>query len=600
MLLLTIGSMRANKKLFAKNCIVTRKKRISFEMNAFSTFEILPDEILLKICRYLRIAGVLYSFYNLNHRLNVTITGYCRHLDLCGMTYQQYNSIVSNILPQLAPFVQSFAFNYFRDRLWSTQAIALFNTPQISFVFPRIRKITLYDFTSEELSSFMNKLHNLPDLRELVIRDIVGDVDKTLLDVLFTANNHHINSIIFEPFTTAFEVLEFKHSYTYENIQKLVINLKSNQQLRQILAVIPNIQYLYVTIYKHDDDIRTDQPFIYAPSLLYITDFRLSSVEYCELNEIHSIVQNMPSLQTLLLDLSTIDEKFINQEYFLANLPRSLQQIYFIIRYTFSEINFEIDSLISSWAASFPVSCFVSENGNYLYLFTNSLGIKLLDLPVSIGKQISQTCQFVQSVNDLFISDTTSLTDILSTLKHFSRVRKLEIKATCLPELCTIAINPPIPLSLIYLQQLRVSGICGLFDILKAAPNLDCLSIDFDCLSILVGDEPTRNLLQQRITRLKIRSQEDIEFYAFQRAVHVFDRLYFLCVSINDAKASVQESLSVILAALNIKQMITIFFNRKNMDKNSVDRQWIIDHSALTVNDEFIVDITDDWFSLWK
>ncbi|CAF1122279.1 unnamed protein product [Rotaria sordida] len=53
-----------------------------------TTFETLPDEIILIACQYLRGADVLYSFYNLNTRLNITITGYCRYVNLMTVPYK--------------------------------------------------------------------------------------------------------------------------------------------------------------------------------------------------------------------------------------------------------------------------------------------------------------------------------------------------------------------------------------------------------------------------------------------------------------------------------------------------------------------------------
>jgi hypothetical protein len=55
------------------------------------------------------------------------------------------------------------------------------------------------------------------------------------------------------------------------------------------------------------------------------------------------------------------------------------------------------------------------------------------------------------------------------------------------------------------IKQLDVLGICSLFDVLKAAPNIDDLLIDFDCLKILIDDQSTCDLLQQQIIHLEVR-----------------------------------------------------------------------------------------------
>jgi hypothetical protein len=70
-------------------------------MVSLSSFEILPDEMILYVCHYLRGADILYSFYNLNTRLNITITGYCRYVNLMAVSYKQFDYAVSNVLPQI-------------------------------------------------------------------------------------------------------------------------------------------------------------------------------------------------------------------------------------------------------------------------------------------------------------------------------------------------------------------------------------------------------------------------------------------------------------------------------------------------------------------
>ena len=78
--------------------------------------EILPDQIILQVCSYLHGADVLSLLYNLNARLNVTITDYCRHVDLSDVTYQQFNLVLSHILPKIASDIRSFVFHGYRDR----------------------------------------------------------------------------------------------------------------------------------------------------------------------------------------------------------------------------------------------------------------------------------------------------------------------------------------------------------------------------------------------------------------------------------------------------------------------------------------------------
>ena len=80
-------------------------------MPIISTFETLPDEMILHICQYLRNADIPYSFFNLNIRLNTTIYHFTHYLNLTYVTYKQFDSILTNVSPQIISNVYSFFMN---------------------------------------------------------------------------------------------------------------------------------------------------------------------------------------------------------------------------------------------------------------------------------------------------------------------------------------------------------------------------------------------------------------------------------------------------------------------------------------------------------
>lgn len=162
------------------------------------------------------------------------------------------------------------------------------------------------------------------------------------------------------------------------------------------------------------------------------------------------------------------------------------------------------------------------------------------------------------------------------------------------------SLQQSVMLNLPHLKQLNVTGTCSLFDILKAAPNLDDLIIDFDCLNTLIDDEPTRDLLQQRITRLEIRYQTDIQSDSFQRLIHIFCRLIHLCVVLKSSKTLFESSLSIILAQSNIKQLNAIVVGGEISDGININRQWVVDRTPLTMDDIFVVNVSNGYFILWK
>lgn len=156
-------------------------------------------------------------------------------------------------------------------------------------------------------------------------------------------------------------------------------------------------------------------------------------------------------------------------------------------------------------------------------------------------------------------------------------------------------------LDLPQLKQLHVSGICALFDLLKAAPNLDDLIIDFDCLKILIDDESTRNLLEQQIIHLDVNYWADIESDLFQRIIEMFHRLRYLRIDLENTLKFTESILSTVLAQLNIKQLTLLSVEKTVLDDTIKNlRQWVIDHTYLTADDSFVVDCMNDRFILWK
>ena len=405
-------------------------------MDSLSHFEMLPDELLLHICHYLHTVDVLYSFHNLNARLNVTTTGYCRYLDLSGTTCPRFNYVVSNILPQIAPFVESFVFHAYRDNFWSAKIPAFFDVSHLSSLFPRLRTITLHWFTSQWLLSFIEKLPVLLELKEVNIRCLKGVLDNKLLTEIFGANDCRLNTITFDSLSKSLDVPEANHPFSYANIQKLTVNIRQGRMLARLFALIPCIQCLQVNVEEFLSKSNFAETFINLSPLTHLIDFHLSSVGFWNLDEINAIIRQMPSLQIFTLDISTRDELFIKREHFLQILPSSLKQIHFLIRYFFLEVTFEVNSLVTSWAVSLPINCLVDESYGCLLVFTTLAAIQLLNLPATVSKQILPGCKYTQRINDLFIFGATSLIDILSTVQHFRRLRKLEIDAKNMSETC--------------------------------------------------------------------------------------------------------------------------------------------------------------------
>ena len=161
-------------------------------------------------------------------------------------------------------------------------------------------------------------------------------------------------------------------------------------------------------------------------------------------------------------------------------------------------------------------------------------------------------------------------------------------------------LKQPMALNFFQLKQLDVMGICSLVDMIKAAPNLNDLLIDVDCLRILIDDEATCDLLRQRIVHLEVRYWPDNESKLLERFTHLFHSLRYLCLTMKNPTIS-NECLSTILDQSNIKQLTTLIIGSKVSDEISQNlRQWVIDRTHLAADDSFAVVNANNYFILWK
>jgi hypothetical protein len=158
-----------------------------------------------------------------------------------------------------------------------------------------------------------------------------------------------------------------------------------------------------------------------------------------------------------------------------------------------------------------------------------------------------------------------------------------------------------IVLRLPLLKQLEISGMCELFHLLNASPNLEYLLIDFDCLKASLDNEPTCHLLKTRIVRLHIAKWIDSESNLIQRIIEVFSGLRLLGITMNNPKLLIDSFVLTIISLWKSKQRFFLGVNGLLSEEASKNlRQWIIDHCFhLMANDSFAVEYNNNWFDLW-
>jgi hypothetical protein len=181
----------------------------------FETY--LPDEIILKIWRYLSWFDVFIGFYNLNTRLNQTISGYLKHISI-GDDYslKQFQYGCSCLLHH-----QSSLFICIRTLTISNRGSPLAAKYFLSHIRMQdmiyLEKLTLIEVTGEEILAYLDVMERAGDnmfqhLNTLEIYDAQnisnntliihnnnkeqGEFESSIMNRVLTGNNYRLKSIM--------------------------------------------------------------------------------------------------------------------------------------------------------------------------------------------------------------------------------------------------------------------------------------------------------------------------------------------------------------------------------------------------------------------
>jgi hypothetical protein len=186
-------------------------------MMSISKFEThLPDEIILEICHYLSWFDTVIAFYNLNTRLNRTLSGFLRHVSVGNNCYlKQFQDGCSFLLSN-----QSSLFFLIRTLTISNRGSPLAAKYFLSHIpiqeMIYLEKLTLIQFTGNELLSYLDVIgkdgqNTFQHLVTLRIYDPPyinfcplwktwkekGEYESTIINQVLMANNQRLQTIIF-------------------------------------------------------------------------------------------------------------------------------------------------------------------------------------------------------------------------------------------------------------------------------------------------------------------------------------------------------------------------------------------------------------------
>ncbi|CAF3992299.1 unnamed protein product [Rotaria sp. Silwood1] len=150
------------------------------------------------------------------------------------------------------------------------------------------------------------------------------------------------------------------------------------------------------------------------------------------------------------------------------------------------------------------------------------------------------------------------------------------------------------------LKRLQVYGIFELLILISAAPNLNHLCVDYDCLASQLDNKSICNLFERQIIRLDICDWTSIEPDALQRIVQVFRSLNHLVIVPQDSAILIDWIPLTLLKFWNSKELPSLSVNGSPSDEAKKNlRQWLIENIHLLTEDSFGVEYQDGWFNLW-
>lgn len=381
-----------------------------------SNLLILPDEILLEICKYLLDTHVLYSFYGINKRLNICITSYCRHVSLTDITYNHCHYLCNSILPKIGFQVHTLLLSSCRSVIQGKVFLQYFSN-QMSNIFPNLQKLTLICFTADELTIFLNTLTNLNQLNQIAICDLLTD-QSDLFQLVVETNNNRFNSIKFK---TSYSDLPI---FPCLNVLDLTISIKTLDKLSNLLSIIPNIRQLNITV---DEINMMKAEFDQVLPLIYLKTFYLRCYSHLWLlEEIESLLNKLPVVEYLYLQISSQDSCFVDSEQKLFSiLPTSIREFNFSLRYFYDTIA-EIDrhALLT---ARFPIICLIDDDLQQAVLHTIPYRFPLLNISSGMTKQMA-TNENYRHVEMFYDYNGMTLVESLPIIARCHRIKEIAIQ----------------------------------------------------------------------------------------------------------------------------------------------------------------------------
>jgi hypothetical protein len=397
-----------------------------------STLEILPDEILLEICRYLHSGDVLYSFFGLNSRLNQTITFYRQHVSLHRTFYKEFVDIFRLILPKIEYCIRSLVIFELESPLFLTSF-------KNNHIYYNLEKLTLVNWTDEKLILFIDTLHGMKHFRKLVIQalDLTESIkNEDLVKKLFGTNDNQLTKVIFDHECDALSLRNDDYDeecpINFPNIIQLDIELQTTKDLFQLINIVPNLEQLHIT-FKHSWSKILPNQQIFS----HLREFSVYAMSwFSTFDDLKTLIQISPILENVSLVLVTHDYSMIDKQSVYSLLPSCIKKFDYSICYHSSDTNdtFHPIKILETWK-SIPIAYSIYENDKRMFLHTVSYQPSRLSLRSLFNKKMSSELnnQIYKNVRHLHVYDTINLTETFGIIRHCRQILDLIISIRTLP-----------------------------------------------------------------------------------------------------------------------------------------------------------------------
>ncbi|CAF1534426.1 unnamed protein product [Rotaria sordida] len=388
----------------------------------------LPDEIILTICRYLGCGEILYSLFNLNSRLDLTITDFRRHVSLMCMTGKQLDFVTKQVIPQIGVSIKSFAVNSEWESILFNKQRSLFFQSKLYLMFPQLHTLSLINFDVEQLDKFLDKFEDLEEFVKLDIRNLRGRSREGLFEKILATNNNRLKIVSFDYDSLSFNLTSNTNDdpVAYPNIEKLTVNIKTDKTLAYLFALLPHINHLHINF----DRLTSTSQSTYSNvcSLVHLKEFYLRSIgTKWSFDEIANILSKMPSLNQLTLDIDTEDVNLINGKNFVEILPSSCVEVNLFMFYASSASNNQVDMLCSTWPAHIQMEFALNEQNDYGVIHTVPYNLASMVVPGKIADSMLTGFKYTQNTRYLRICSLKSSTDIHKIVQNYRQLQKLTL-----------------------------------------------------------------------------------------------------------------------------------------------------------------------------